>query len=131
MAQEDASVPRSQGLCRLDELQVAHGEHLPAYEPGVPWPPHERRGQHALRETCAECGGERDGKYQRRETEEQLGDSHEDEVEPTAEVTRDEADDAPDQTPQDHHRQSRAQGIASAEEDAAQDVATQLVVAHR
>ena len=127
VAPDDARARGALQADRSDEIGVAHGQRLGARDPGIGRPGGDRDRDDRVLDAGAERRDEGERQDQARKREEDVGDAHQDGVDPAAEIAGDGADQKPDRADQDHHEADDVERDARAVDDARVDVAAELV----
>ncbi len=131
MVPEHAPVLAPQRDGGLHVLALPDREDLPAHHPRVDYPRGHPDHDDDVAQARAEHPDHRDGEQDERERELDVGQAHQEVVDPAAEVAGDEADDHAEQARDEHRGEPDHQRDARAEDDAGEDVAPEVIGAER
>ncbi len=96
-------------------------------QPGVPGPPEGGDGEHRVDQVGRQHRGDGQRHHQRRDGEGDIGQAHDDDLDPAAEIAGEQAQRRADRNGDAEHHQRQQQRDAQPEDDAAEDVAADIV----
>ena len=114
-------------LGRLHEGALAQADGLSAGDPGVPRPPSEGDSEDGVCQVWLEHRGDGDGQEERGERQKDVGDAHDDLVEPPTDVAGKCPQGRADEQRNQHNTKGRKQRRATSVEHAGQNVTAELV----